>query len=128
MSKETIAKALRRLREKSGKSVAEVSRLTGKSAKTIYAWESAHGQPDAEMLMLLCKIYGVDNIMAEFREEPSETFICSAHEIALVTAYRNNPAMQGAVDKLLGIPSEPASDLVEDIVSELLPKPASVQK
>ena len=48
-------------------------------------------------------------------------------ELAFISAYRNNPAMQGAVDKLLGIPAEPENNIADDVVSELN-TPLFVQK
>jgi transcriptional regulator with XRE-family HTH domain len=50
----------------------------------------------------------------------SSSFDCelSPHEKALVSAYRNNPAMQSAVDKLLGIDtvdSDIAQDMIETV-------------
>lgn len=107
MSREYIAKALKRLREQSGLTADEVGALVGKSGKTVNAWENNRGQPDAEMLMLLCDIYKVDNILAEFNPSlPHNDIILSEHEKTLITAYRSNPAMQSAVDKLLGIELE----------------------
>lgn len=67
MSREYIAKTLKRLRETSGFTADEVGKIVGKSGKTVNAWENNRGQPDAEMLMLLCDIYKVDNILAEFK-------------------------------------------------------------
>lgn len=127
MSRENIAKTLKKLREQSGLTADQVGAMIGKSGKTVNAWENNRGQPDADTLIQLCDIYNVDNILDAFRESASTAFVCSAHEIALITAYRNNPAMQEAVDKLLGIQSDPTSDLASDIVSELR-APTFVQK
>lgn len=103
MSRETIAKALKRLREQSGLTADQVGEMVGKSGKTVNAWENNRGQPDAEMLMLLCDIYNVSDILAEFRDEPKEAFAVSEHEKSVITEYRNNPDMQNAVDRLLGV-------------------------
>ena len=43
------------------------------SAKTLYSYETGHRQPDADLLMALCEIYGIENIMEAFREPESET-------------------------------------------------------
>ena len=69
MSREAIAKALKRLREESGLTADQVGALVGKSGKTVNAWENNRGQPDAEVLMQLCDIYNVKDILAEFRED-----------------------------------------------------------
>lgn len=103
MSRETIAKALKRLREQSGLTADQVGEMVGKSGKTVNAWENNRGQPDAEMLMHLCDIYNVSDILAEFRDEPKEAFAVSEHEKSVITEYRNNPDMQNAVDRLLGV-------------------------
>lgn len=68
MSREYIAKTLKRLREQSGLTADQVGELVGKSGKTVNAWENNRGQPDAEILIKLCDIYKVENILAEFRE------------------------------------------------------------
>lgn len=105
MSRATIASALKRLREKSGLTSNEVGEMLGKSGKTVNAWENNRGQPDAEMLIKLCDIYNVENILDEFRDpsESNEVFATSEKEKKLVTAYRSQPELQFAVDKLLGI-------------------------
>lgn len=71
MSRETIAKALKRLRLQSGLTADEVGKKIGKSGKTVNAWENNHGQPDAEILIQLCDIYNVDNILKEFTTDES---------------------------------------------------------
>lgn len=103
MSRETIAKALKRLRIQSGLTADQVGKIVGKSGKTVNAWENNRGQPDAEMLMLLCDIYNVSDILAEFRDDSKEAFAVSEREKAVITAYRSNPEMQSAVNRLLGI-------------------------
>lgn len=70
MSRESIAKALKRLRENQGLTADQVGAMIGKSGKTVNAWENNRGQPDAEMLMQLCKIYKVENILREFQDVP----------------------------------------------------------
>lgn len=103
MSRETIAKALKRLRLQSGLTANQVGAILGKSGKTVNAWENNRGQPDAEMLMSLCDIYNVSDILAEFREDYRDVFTVSDHEKAIVIAYRNNPEMRPAVDKILSV-------------------------
>jgi transcriptional regulator with XRE-family HTH domain len=70
-SKEEIANVLKRYRHKSGLSTKEVTDLLGQhnikiSPKTLYGWEIGHSQPDANTLLLLCNIYGIDDIMLAF--------------------------------------------------------------
>lgn len=68
MSREYIAKTLKRLRERSGLTADQVGALVGKSGKTVNAWENNRGQPDAEILMQLCDIYDVTDVLSEFRD------------------------------------------------------------
>ncbi len=68
MSKAYIAKTLKRLREKTKMTADEVGAIIGKSGKTVNAWENERGQPDAEMLIRLSKIYNVKNLLLEFDE------------------------------------------------------------
>lgn len=103
MSRESIAKTLRRLRLQSGLTANEVGALIGKSGKTVNAWENNRGQPDADMLMNLCDLYNVKDVLSEFREVERNVFTVSHHEKEVVTAYRENSDMQPAVDKLLGV-------------------------
>ena len=55
-----MARQLKAFRAKSGKSAKEVGEAVGKSEKTIYAWEVGRGQPDADELIALCRIYGAN--------------------------------------------------------------------
>lgn len=118
MSREHIAKALKRLREQSGLTADQVGAMIGKSGKTVNAWENCRGQPDAELLMRLCDIYNVKDILAEFRKDPpEESFALSEKEKAVILAYRARPEMQNAVDTLLNV--QPQNDIVTDIVDTI---------
>lgn len=75
------------------------------AAKTVYGWESGQTQPDADTLLILCKIYNIDNILDTFGYSHSEdSLFLSQEERSLVLQYRNHPDMQDAVKKLLEIP------------------------
>lgn len=118
MSREIIAKQLKRLREQSGLTADQVGALVGKSGKTVNAWENNRGQPDAEMLMKLCDIYNVSDILAEFRDDNLEApFALSEREKAVVIAYRNKPDMQSAVDTLLNVKINTESEIASDMAS-----------
>lgn len=55
-----IAGNIKRYRLASGMSVEEFGEAVGKSGKTISAWEVGRGQPDADMLISLCRLFDVD--------------------------------------------------------------------
>lgn len=108
MKNEMIAKVLKETRKKSNLSVKEVAqKLSEKSLsvaeKTIYGWESGQTQPDADTLLILCKIYNIDNILGAFGYKEEEPFHITAHEKELIMRYRKNPQMQDAVETLLGM-------------------------
>lgn len=50
------------------------------------------------------------------------------HEIDLITAYRNQPAMQEAVDKLLGVQSADMDIIANDIVKTVNKVDDNIQK
>lgn len=113
MSKEYIASVLKKLRCESGMTADEVGALIGKSGKTVNGWENGRSQPDAEILLQLCDIYKVDDIINTFMEikrniKPIvvKDTVLTSHEHDLIIAYRNNPDIQIAVDRLLGIEEE----------------------
>lgn len=58
--REIMASKLREARRNSGLTAEEVGFKVGKSGKTIYSWESGKGQPDADMLIKVCRIYDMD--------------------------------------------------------------------
>lgn len=88
MSKEYIAKTLKRLRENTGLTSDDVGTLIGKSGKTVNAWENGRGQPDAEILIKLCSIYKVDNLLAEFDENNIINTNISQNEMAYINKCR----------------------------------------
>lgn len=88
MSREYIARTLKRLREQQGLTADQVGEKIGKSGKTVNAWENNRGQPDAEMLMQLCEIYKVDNILDEFRENRKIAIADANRERTLLIGFR----------------------------------------
>ena len=66
--------------------------------------EQAVIQPDADTLLVLCKIYKIDNILETFGyQPPSEELFLSKEEHELIQKYRQHEEMQNAVKKLLGV-------------------------
>lgn len=105
-----ISKVLKYYRKQNKLSVTEVSVLLkdnnlSVAPKTIYGWESGQTQPDADTLLLLCKIYGIENILETFGYENGSTspIILTEFEETLIMRYRETPEMQNAVHKLLGL-------------------------
>lgn len=105
-----ISKVLKFYRKQNKLSVTNVSDLLKSNnlsvaPKTIYGWESGQTQPDADTLLLLCKIYGIENILNTFgyESEKSNPIILTEFEENLIMRYRETPNMQEAVHKLLDL-------------------------
>ncbi len=72
------------------------------AAKTVYGWESGQTQPDADTLLVLCKIYHIDDILGTFGyRDAADPLSLSEEERNLVMHYRVYPDMQRAIKKLL---------------------------
>lgn len=68
----SLAGKLREFRLRAGLTAKQVGEMIGKSHKTVSGWEHGRGQPDADMLFMLCEIYKIESI-AEFYSEPVES-------------------------------------------------------
>ena len=86
-ARRNIAKLLQKYREEAGLTLRQVEELTGKSYKTVSAWEKGRGQPDADMFLLLCKIYNVPSVSLFFGESLPEPDL-SADELELLNMWR----------------------------------------
>lgn len=69
--KSSIGETLKKCRLESGKSVKEISDLLiskgfKASEKTIYSWENGNSQPTPDALLIMCKAYGVSDILTTF--------------------------------------------------------------
>jgi len=87
MVRMTLATKLKEFRTRAGLTINDVGDKIGKSGKTVSAWECGRGQPDADMLLVLCELYGVSSI-AEFYGESQPALSLSADEMQLLAAYR----------------------------------------
>lgn len=87
-AREYMAERLKKLRKRSGMTVKEVGLALDKSDKTISAWEVGRGQPDADMLVALCRLYNA-RISDFFIPEVSGDETLNENEAALVESYRN---------------------------------------
>ena len=88
---------LRECREKAGLTAREAGSAIGKSEKTISAWEHGRGQPDADMLFALCKLYGIEDISV-FYGMHNDARSITAEEMSLLQFFRS---LNGPGRKLL---------------------------
>ena len=69
--KSTVGETLRKCRIAAGKSVREMSELLTAngfkaSEKTIYSWENGNSQPTPDALLVMCRAYGVEDVLGTF--------------------------------------------------------------
>lgn len=86
MVREELAKRLKYFRELNEMTIYEVGNMVGKSGKTISAWETGRGQPDADMLITLCRLYKIKSI-AELYGEDAPTL--NVEEKSLLNLFRS---------------------------------------
>lgn len=82
-----IAENIRNFRKEKGLSAEDVGAAVGKSGKTISAWERGQGQPDADELIALCILFGVE-ISDFYYRQTSGYSDMSSDEETLISYYR----------------------------------------
>lgn len=86
MLRDTLPARLREFRKKANLTTADVGRMIGKSDRTVSAWENGRGQPDADMLLQLCTIYGIESL-SELVGENSSLPALSTEELRLLSLF-----------------------------------------
>lgn len=122
MKNPNIGATLRTYRKNNNLSVNQVSQILKEhnnyaAPKTIYGWESGHTQPDADTLMLLCKVYHIDNLLEAFgyREGPDMSILTlTPKERLVILQYRAQPELQYGIDRMLGIEKAPELSTVAE--------------
>ena len=110
MSRHELAARLKKYREASGLTIYEVGEKIGKSGKTVSAWERGRGQPDADMLLTLCDVYGIKSISDLYGAPPAS--LLSSDEEELLDVYRSMSA-EGRAAALAAVRGLSASGLYE---------------
>ena len=123
---------LKKLRKENHITQEVLAAKIGVERSSIGKYEASGVIPSIDVLIKIADIFNVtlDYLLGRetfgSRLQADESPL-TGKELALISAYRNNPAMQGAVDKLLGVPAEPENNIADDVVSELN-TPLFVQK
>ena len=89
--KSTVGETLRKCRIAAGKSVREMSELLTAngfkaSEKTIYSWENGNSQPTPDALLVMCRAYGVEDVLGTFgylRNQPPLPLILTVMNLHL---------------------------------------------
>lgn len=105
MANKQIGAKLQELRKKNGLTQKDVYEKLGISQSTFSSWEIGKSEPDAMTFLELCDIYNVKDILNEFKgtQNNQYTSFLTCTESKLITAYRNHPEMQAAINKMLDI-------------------------
>lgn len=104
-----IGRKIKAIRERRGMSQKDFSERIGAKVTAVSNWESGLTRPDVDTLSVICNVLNVtpsDLLDVQLRDNA-----LTVHEGEVVKAYRAQPAIQPAVDKLLGIAerAQPAS-------------------
>lgn len=86
MLRDTLPARLREFRKKANLTTADVGKMIGKSDRTVSAWENGRGQPDADMLLRLCDIYGIKSLSELVGEAPALPALTS-EELRLLSVF-----------------------------------------
>lgn len=76
------------------------------SPKSVYSWENGQTQPYADTLLVLCKIYSINNILDSlgYEGEPEHApLVLTSEERELIIKYRTHKYFNSAIRKLLDI-------------------------
>jgi len=85
-----LAERLKAFRVSAGLTTVEVGHAIGKSDKTVSGWEHGRGQPDADLLFALCRLYKITDISKFFPESsPSPDSHFDPDEVELLACYRS---------------------------------------
>jgi transcriptional regulator with XRE-family HTH domain len=117
MSREYISKVLKEKRKESKLSVKDVIKILSDkgielSQNALYNYETGFRQPDADTLLVLCEIYGIDDVLEVFgygnQENNANEMALSIEEKELITLFRElHPASKKTVLDLIKLQSKP---------------------
>ena len=123
---------LRQLREEAGLSQQELSNQTGISKSIINMYERGEREPGLETLEIFADFFNVDmNYLVGYQAKKHipqiEGVILTTHEKKVITAYRDKPPIQPAVDNLLDVaPDDPFAQYYGE-PSNVVPLPFPVK-
>ena len=101
VTREEVAAILTKSRSAAGFTQKQAAEAIGRPQQTLASWETGKSQPDVNTLFALFDVYGISVDEAfGFNDKP---WSVTGREFQLIRAYRSNPKMQEAVDRLLGL-------------------------
>lgn len=112
---------IKQYREDNNLTLAEIERMTNVPAQTINRYELGQRVPKVDAAAIIANklnlnplwLFGYD---VEDTDVSSRLFEFTEHEQDVIMEYRNHPDMQPAVDRILGVESDPPKipDLMYD--------------
>jgi transcriptional regulator with XRE-family HTH domain len=106
-----IGRNIRSIRESRGLSQVELASKIGVTAAAVSSWEVGRTEPKIGMIEKISVALNCKKTDIIGRDTPLDL---TDHERAVVIAYRQNPSMQDAVDRLLGIEKRELYSASED--------------
>ena len=105
----------------------EVGNMVGVSKSTVKKWEDGYiSNMKRDKIALLANALQIEPVSLITGElipisiNSNLEYTLSEHEKKLISAYRDKPEMQPAVDRLLAIDSAPAKNIGEDIAETVI--------
>ena len=118
---------LEQRRKELGLTLEEVGRYVGVSKSTVKKWETGYiDNMKRDKIALLANALQIEPVSLITGElipvsiNSNLEYTLSEHEKKLISAYRDKPEMQPAVDRLLAIDSAPAKNIGEDIAETII--------
>ena len=110
----TFSKRLKEYRNSKGYTLSELEKCTGIPSQTLNRYELEQRVPKVDVVNDIAEKLGLNTLWLQgfdINDNPTAKINMkdkdlSPHEKEVITAYRNNPPMQTAVDKLLGVSPE----------------------
>lgn len=122
-----IGELIRNRRTELNFTLEEVGDMVGVSKSTVKKWEDGYiSNMKRDKIALLAKALQLEPVSLITGElipisfNNNLEYNLSEHERRLISAYRDKPEMQPAVDRLLGIDSAPAKNIGEDIAETVI--------
>lgn len=116
---------LKELCNKKGVKPSRVAIECGFSKGTVSHWKNSGTIPQRDILKKIANYFdvSVDYLLSNDEKETQvndKALILTEHEKRLISAYRDKPEMQLAIDKLLGIDAVSRKNISEDIAETVI--------
>ncbi len=117
---------LRQSRENKGLSQQELANMIGTTDGSIHTYEKGIAFPRWDKIIRLCDILGVDpnylfwdDLSDKIRAKIFRSQSDNSEYKELIDAYKDNPDMQPAINKMLDIYPTSTGGIADDIIKEL---------